>query len=251
MKKLFKTIRAAALGLLVLGTASCCLKDIPVTGLSLSQTSLTLIEGEEAHLTVTVTPADATDPSVVWRSSDASVATVNDGLVKAVAPGTATITVSTPDGLQTASCIVTVNRQAVPVASVSLDKTSLEMTVGDEATLTATVAPADADVKTVSWSSSDEGVATVADGKVTAVGAGSATITVTTTDGGKTATCEVTVEAAPEPTGDLYKEVSSFEDGREYILGVTKDDGSVYVLSYESGDYASSDTLAVTAAAEE
>ena len=54
MKKLFKTIRAAALGLLVLGTASCCLKDIPVTGLSLSQTSLTLIEGEEAHLTVTV-----------------------------------------------------------------------------------------------------------------------------------------------------------------------------------------------------
>ena len=198
MKKLFKTIRAAALGLLVLGTASCCLKDIPVTGLSLSQTSLTLIEGEEAHLTVTVTPADATDPGVVWRSSDASVATVNDGLVKAVAPGTATITVSTPDGLQTASCIVTVNRQAVPVASVSLDKTSLEMTVGDEATLTATVAPADADVKTVSWSSSDEGVATVADGKVTAVGAGSATITVTTTDGGKTATCAVTV-AAPQP----------------------------------------------------
>lgn len=213
MKTLFKAFHAAALGLLVLGTASCCLKDIPVSGLSVSQTTLTLIEGEEAHLTVTVTPANATDPSVIWRSSDASVATVNDGLVHAVAPGTATITVSTPDGLQTASCIVTVNRQAVPVASVSLDQTSLEMTVGDEVTLTATVAPADADVKTVSWSSSDEGVATVSDGKVTAVGAGSATITVTTTDGGKTATCAVTVtEPAPKELAFVKMEAERLPD---------------------------------------
>nr|MCR5842112.1 Ig-like domain-containing protein [Bacteroidales bacterium] len=110
MNRLNNTIlSAAALGLLALLSAS-CIKTIPVSGLSVSQTSLTLVEGEEAHLTVTVTPADATDPSVIWRSSDPAVATVNDGLVHAVAPGTATITVSTPDGQQTASCAVTVNR---------------------------------------------------------------------------------------------------------------------------------------------
>lgn len=199
MNRLNNTIlSAAALGLLALLAAS-CIKTIPVSSLSVSPTSLTLVEGEEAHLTVTVTPADATDPSVVWRSSDPAVATVNDGLVHAVAPGTATITVSTPDGQQTASCAVTVNRQAVPVASVSLDKASLEMEVGDEETLTATISPADADIKTISWSSDNTAVATVSDGKVKAVGAGNATITVTTTDGGKTATCAVTVtEPAPE-----------------------------------------------------
>ena len=195
--KLSNLLFAATLALVGLSAAS-CVKTIPVSGLTVSQTSLTLTEGEEAHLTVTVVPDNATDKSVVWKSSDAAVATVNDGLVRAVAPGTATITVATPDGQQTASCFVTVNRQAVPVTSVSLDQTSLEMLVGDEVTLTATVSPADADIKTVSWSSDNEAVATVADGKVKAVGAGDATITVTTTDGGKTATCAVTV-SEPEP----------------------------------------------------
>ncbi len=195
--KLSNLLFAATLALVGLSAAS-CVKTIPVSGLTVSQTSLTLTEGEEAHLTVTVVPDNATDKSVVWKSSDAAVATVNDGLVRAVAPGTATITVATPDGQQTASCFVTVNRQAVPVTSVSLDQTSLEMLVGDEVTLTATVSPADADIKTVSWSSDNEVVATVADGKVKAVGAGDATITVTTTDGGKTATCAVTV-SEPEP----------------------------------------------------
>ncbi len=198
MKKLFKAIYAAALGLLALCATSCWPQDIPVSGLSLSQTSLTLTEGEEAHLSVTVVPDDASDKTVVWSTSDATVATVNDGVVRAVAPGSATISVKTADGLVSASCAVTVNRRAIPVASVSLDKTSLEMLVGDEATLTATVAPADADVKTVSWSSDNTAVATVSNGKVTAVGAGNATITVTTTEGGKTATCAVTV-TEPEP----------------------------------------------------
>lgn len=200
MKKLFKAIYAVALGLLALCATSCWPQDIPVSGLSLSPTSLTLTEGEEAHLSVTVVPDDASDKTVVWSTSDATVATVNDGVVRAVAPGSATISVKTADGLVSASCAVTVNRRAIPVASVSLDKTSLEMLVGDEATLTATVAPADADVKTVSWSSDNTAVATVSDGKVTAVAPGTATITVTTTDGGKTATCAVTV-TEPQPQG--------------------------------------------------
>ena len=114
MKRTTNLLFAAMLALAGLAAAS-CVKIIPVSSISVSQTSLTLTEGEEAHLTVTVVPDDATDKSVVWKTSDAAVATVNDGLVRAVAPGTATITVTTADGKQTASCFVTVNRQAIPV----------------------------------------------------------------------------------------------------------------------------------------
>jgi len=85
----------------------------------------------------------------------------------------------------------------VAVTGVSLNKSTASLTVGgDDETLVATVAPADATDKSVSWSSDDTDVATVSSaGVVHAVGAGTATITVTTTDGGKTDTCEVTVSA--------------------------------------------------------
>ncbi|MDL2308029.1 Ig-like domain-containing protein [Bacteroidales bacterium OttesenSCG-928-C03] len=79
------------------------------------------------------------------------------------------------------------------VTGVSLSKSTLSLKVGDSETLTATVSPDDADDKAISWKSSDNSVATVSSGKVTGVAAGKATITVTTNDGGKTATCEVTV----------------------------------------------------------
>lgn len=86
----------------------------------------------------------------------------------------------------------------VSVTGVSLNKTATTITVGGKETLTATVAPADATTKTISWTSNNESVATVVNGVVTAVAAGSATITVTTTDGDFTATCDVTVEEAPK-----------------------------------------------------
>ena len=79
------------------------------------------------------------------------------------------------------------------VTDVKLSETTKTITVGEEFTLTATVAPADAADKTVMWTSDDSNVATVNGGKVTAVAAGTAKITVTTKDGGKTATCAVTV----------------------------------------------------------
>ena len=188
---------AASVAALALLTNS-CIKDIPVSRLSLSETTLTLTVGEEANLSVTVTPDDATDKTVVWSTSDPSVATVSNGLVRAVAPGSATIYVKTADGLISASCAVTVNRLVIHAASVSLDKPSLEMLVGDEETLTATVSPADADDKSVVWSSDNQAVASVVNGKVTAVGAGEATVTVKTNDGGFTASCAVTV-TEPQP----------------------------------------------------
>jgi uncharacterized protein YjdB len=162
---------------------------------SLDKTEITLAEGETHTLTATISPDNAQDKSVTWSSSEEAIAKVDqNGKVTAVKAGTATITVTTKDGGKTATCAVTV---IAKVASVSLDKTSMTLTVGETQTLTATVTPDNAQDKSVTWSSSDATVATVdQDGKVTAVKAGTATITVTTTDGGKTATCAVTVQAA-------------------------------------------------------
>ncbi len=106
------------------------------------------------------------------------------------------------------------------VESVTLNKTTLELKVGKTATLTVTVSPADAVDKTVSWTSSDAGVATVdANGKVTAVKAGKATITVTTTDGNKTATCEVTVTTALEEMEMVFVQGGTFTMGSPDSVG--------------------------------
>jgi uncharacterized protein (TIGR02145 family) len=125
---------------------------------------------------------------VTWTSSDNSIATVaDDGVVSAVAAGAATITATA--GEQTATCAVTVT--PVAVTGISLDKTTLPLTIGETYTLTATVSPDNATDKTVTWTSSDNSVANVAGGVVTAVADGVATITATA--GGQTATCTVTV----------------------------------------------------------
>lgn len=107
-----------------------------------------------------------------------------------------TMTATNSGGSDSKSLSITINPAAnVPVESVSLNHTELSLTEGDIDTLTATVEPADATNKDVTWSSNDEAIATVdANGKVSAVGAGIATITVTTEDGNKTATCAVTVK---------------------------------------------------------
>ena len=121
-----------------------------------------------------------------------------NGKVTAVKAGSATVTVKTTDGGKSASCAVTVNAKVFPVTGVTLNKDTMTLTEGETGTLTATVAPDNASDKSVTWSSSAPDVATVdQNGKVTAVKKGTATITVKTTDGGKTAACEVTVHPLP------------------------------------------------------
>ena len=177
-------------------TATCVVtvEPTPVTSIVLDQTELTLLVDETATLVATILPEDATDKSVTWASDNEDVATVVDGVVTAVAAGTATITVTTVDGNLTATCEVTVVTPVVAVTSVTLDLTELTLTVPETAILVATVLPEDATDKSVTWASDNEDVATVVDGVVTAVAAGTATITVTTVDGNLTATCAVTVQ---------------------------------------------------------
>ena len=181
--------------------------NVPVTGVTLSQTELSLTEGNTAQLTATVKPDDATNKNVTWSSDDTSVATVDaTGKVTAVSAGTATITVTTVDGGYKDTCQVTVTAALVPVSGVTLNKDSLALGVGDTETLTATVAPANAANQSVTWASSAPSVATVdAAGKVTAVAPGTATITATTVDGGFTATCAVTVRPDIPPANPNYR----------------------------------------------
>ena len=171
-------------------SATCTINvTVPVSFVTLSSTTLALVEGDESTLSATVAPEDATDKTVTWSSSNEAIATVTGGKVVAVAPGTATITAKAGD--KSATCKVTVAKKVIPVESVTLDKTTLEMVEGDETTLSATVKPDDATDKTVTWSTSNAAVATVADGKVVAVATG--TTTITAKAGEKSATCAVTV----------------------------------------------------------
>ena len=168
---------------------------VPVTGVTVSPTSVTLNLGQTQALTAVVAPSTATTPAVTWASSDTSIASVNaSGVVTAVAAGASTITVTTTDGGLTASTAVTVT-STVAATGVTLSPSTVALAPGQTQTLTAAVLPSNATNKAVTWTSSSEQVATVsASGLVTGVGEGSATITARTSDGGFTATSTTTVK---------------------------------------------------------
>jgi len=168
---------------------------VPVTGVRLDRSAMDLSIGASKALTATVLPAGATDKAVTWTSSNPSVAAVTDGVVTGRRAGTAVITVTARDGNRTDCCTVTVTEAPAAVTGVTLDKSALRLAAGETAMLSASVQPVNAANKTLSWSSSDETVATVSGGRVRALKAGTAAITVTASDGGHTAQCAVTVTA--------------------------------------------------------
>ena len=174
-------------------------ETIAVESIQLDETTLKLTEGEARQLKATVNPENATNRTVEWKSSDTTIATVEEtGKVTAVKAGDATIT-ATADG-KTAECQVTVEPKIVPVESIQLDETTLKLTEGEARQLKATVNPENATNRTVEWKSSDTTIATVEEtGKVTAVKAGDATITATAD--GKTAKCQVTTVEPVAVTG--------------------------------------------------
>ena len=226
-------------------TATCAVtveaKAVPVTGVTLDQSEITIEEGETITLTATVTPADATNKEVSWSSSDTSVATVEEGKVTGVKAGTTAVTVTTSDGYKTASCKVTVKAKGIAVSGVTLDITDLTLVVGESKTLTATVKPSDATDKSVSWSSDKPDVATVDDsGKVEAKSAGEATVTVTTKDGGKTATCKVTVTAAEVKVTGVKLDRSSLTlavgESETLVATVSPDDATDKEVTWSCND---------------
>ena len=153
-------------------------KPIPVETVTLDKTEVTLPASEPFTLSVTVLPEDATDKTVTWSVSDESIVKSNgDGTFQCLNEGEAVVTAKA--GEVSATCAVTVTPLSLysQVESVTLDKKTLSLKVGATAELVAAVAPVDAEDMSVTWTSSDEQVVTVADGKVKAVKEGKATVT--------------------------------------------------------------------------
>ena len=169
--------------------------SVEVSSIILNTTAITINKNSQEQLYATILPENASDKSIVWTSDNEEVATVDEnGQVTAVGVGEANITAIAADGSGvTATCKVTVTPKLV--TSVTLDQSELTIERTYTAQLSATIAPEDADNRTVSWTSDNEEVATVDEnGQVTAVGVGEANITATAADGsGITATCKVTV----------------------------------------------------------
>ena len=171
---------------------------VRVTGVSLSQTELTLKKDAKATLVATVVPSDATNKNVLWYSDNAGIVTVENGVVTAVAEGQTTVRVFTEEGNFTTECKVTVGNNgggnSVAVTGVKLSQNKLTLKKDDSFTLVATLGPSTASNKTVMWTTSNDAVVSVSDnGVIQAKAVGVAVITVTTQEGAFTATCEVTV----------------------------------------------------------
>ncbi|MDR3601238.1 MAG: cell wall-binding repeat-containing protein [Desulfosporosinus sp.] len=183
---------------------------VAVTGLTLNHPTLALTTGNtNGTLVATVIPSNATNQVVTWSTSNTAVATVVNGVVTPVGVGTTIITATTQDGGKMATSVVSVSAatitsgghsgghsSTIAVTGLTLNQPTLALKIGEATgTLVATVAPSNATDQVVTWSTSNTAVATVVNGIVTPVGAGTATITATTHDGAKVATSIVTVSA--------------------------------------------------------
>lgn len=164
---------------------------IPVTGVTVSPETASLILDEYLQLTADVLPENASNKKVTWSSNNTNVADVDaTGLVIATGEGSATITATTEDGEFTASSMVTVT---VPVSGITVNPVAASLGIGQSLQLSASVIPENAGNKQVTWSTGNPDVAVVdPSGVVTATGDGTTTLTATTDEGGFTATCEIT-----------------------------------------------------------
>jgi uncharacterized protein YjdB len=229
--------------------AICIVNVNPVilTGVTLAPATFSLAAGTTRTLSATVLPANASNKNVTWSSANDLVATVSGGTVSAVAVGITTITVTTAglkaDGQHaTASCTVNVTA-AIAVTGVTLDKSTLSLTVGYDGFFTPTVSPANASNKNVTWSSGNNLVATVNNGIVSAVAVGTATITVTTAglkadSQPATATCTVTVYAPmPGIEGMVWINPGTFMMGSPANEPERSDDETRHQVTLTKGFY--------------
>ena len=196
--------------------------EIPVESIAMDTTNVKIAVDDKYPLTVSITPSNATNQAVKWASLQPTIASVSSsGVVVGKKVGKALVTVTRagkkPDKKTgkikpDAYCEVTVVAKTTAVTGVTLDKSSLELEEGKTETIKATVEPADAVNKAVTWKSSDTNIATVsADGVVKAVKEGTAQITVTTADGGKSATCEVKIKKANKQVTGVTLDQSSLK----------------------------------------
>ena len=196
---------------------------IGVSEITLSETELTGYVGKSAKITATVEPQDAANKKVEWTSSDEAVATVDaSGNVKFLQAGDVTITCSAADGGGTnAQCVIT---SVQGTKKVQMDTKNVQLILGAKesaakTTLTYTLTPENTSFQNVTWTSSDETIATVdANGNVTALAAGKVTITAVSTD---PATNGSVKDTATIVVGDAVKSIALNDIGTKLIRGKT------------------------------
>ena len=247
-KKNFFLIAAAVVLTVVLSTCRKEYEDIAVEDVLINQPTKTQVEvNDTLHLTATVLPVDAFNPTVKWTSSNAAIATVTLGgstgdfcIVTAKTPGEVTIIVTTVEGGFTAAFSLTVNQS---VSGISLNKTTLSLVEGTSDTLIPTISPSNASNKDITWTSSDNTVASVdSDGKVTALKASTTPIiiTATTQDGSKSATCSVTVTTSHIPVTGISLNKTSISlvvgDTETLFASVTPDNATDKAVTWSSSD---------------
>lgn len=202
-------------------TAECRVRVYqPVTELRMDNRSVTVNTGDDIQLTATILPYDADNKSIVWSSDNPDVADVNGkGVVTGVKAGQTVIRATSEDEGISDFCVVTVNQ---PVTGVSLSKSELSFSkIGDAEQLVASVQPADATNKELNWSSSDESVAIVSNGRVLCSGYGSAIVYVTTVDGGYMASCVVKADDGLTGIDGVAADGSvSVDNGRLVLKGI-------------------------------
>lgn len=209
--------------MVLIGFTSCSKDDdgpvtVAVTGITLDKTELTVSKGETVRLKVTVTPSDATNQTVSWRSLNNLVAAVDqDGSVTATGGGTTEIFAKTEDGNYLASCTVTV---VVNATSIMLSESEISIVKGESKKITAIIHPDDATDKELTWSTSNPNVATVENGTIKAINGGNAVITVAAEGGKVKATCYVSV-TVPVQSITISQEQLSLVVGQKYALSAT------------------------------
>lgn len=205
--------------------------EVAVESVVLSTNTLSLQPNEKAYLTGRVYPDNCKVHSVTWTSSNEGVATVSQGgEVTAIAEGTSIVTVNC-DGKKD-ECTVTVAIVKIPVTSVSLDKTTADLLVGETLQLTATVLPDNVTDKTVTWTSSNTEVATVENGLATALTAGEAVITATAEE--ISANCTVTVTVPFFYGGMCMEAINSAS------MSISNPNGLTIEYKVENNDWTSS-----------
>ena len=227
-------------------SASCTVNVIhtQASSITLNMTEVSLKALETAELSVEILPATTTNKVVTWKSDNEAIAKVDaNGIVTAIAVGETTITATSTDGSNlSAYCKVTV----IPTLanSITLDKTEVSFKANETVTLTPTILPATTTNTVVVWTTTDEKVAVVdANGVVTAIGVGEATITATTTDGSNlSASCAVTVLPTPgDVNNDAVINVTDVMTVASYILGRTVD-----VFIFEAADITEDSKINIT-----
>jgi uncharacterized protein YuzE len=185
-------------------TCKVTVKNVPVfsvTGISLNRIYSNIDVGSSITLIATINPSNATNKQITWLSSNPKVATVDEnGKVVGIKSGLADITVVTADGNKTATCLIAVSN-VVNVKGISLNKSVINITVGGNETLVATITPNNASNRNITWNSSDQTIASVDEnGNVIGVKEGLAIITATTVDGNKQASCIANILPVPKIT---------------------------------------------------